>query len=287
MGDIYMKIENLRHFLALARTGNMKWAAEEQFLTRQNLNIIIKNIEAELNIPLFTRTNKGTVLNQDGEAFVKTAQQIVDVYDAFLKERQPQSSMFLEIYTTPTLGNIVKSIIEDVMKEGCYLSVREHNFNELSSMITNNQSGIYLVPLYDRDKLKHLAERKNKILLTCDDAIVTICHKSHPLAETIVNEQDISKYPIIVTGFKTNVDALWSIPDIAICKKIMKQNHALYQSSSFLFKYYFSAEDEWKVIDVIKNQKIEITLFLNISDKQQMKLFDTILMPKLRNIFNS
>lgn len=284
-GDVDMKIENLRYFLALARTENMKRAAEEQFLTRQNLNIIIKNIETELNMQLFTRTNKGTVLNQNGKLFAKAAQQIVDIYDTFLKEQQPRSNMFLEIYTTPVLSYIIKNLIEDVAAEGCFLSVQEYRFEELSKMITGNQTGIYLIPISDSDKLRYLRERKDKILLAQDKEVVVVCHKDHPLAKMDINEQELLQYPMIAPGDIEKSNTWLNINDISICKKLMRLNQALYQSSSFFVKSYFSDEDEWCMIKSVEDWKMEYVVFANVTNQQQLKLFHTILYPKLKKMF--
>ena len=57
-----MKIENLKYFLAVVRTGSLHKAAEELYLMPQNLSTIIRNIEHDAGEKLFVRTLKGLLL---------------------------------------------------------------------------------------------------------------------------------------------------------------------------------------------------------------------------------
>ncbi|MBP3628843.1 MAG: LysR family transcriptional regulator, partial [Anaerotignum sp.] len=70
-----MKIENLKIFLEVAQSESINEAARNLFMTHQNLNKIIKNLEAELNTQLFVRTNKGILLTSNGKELFVTASQ--------------------------------------------------------------------------------------------------------------------------------------------------------------------------------------------------------------------
>ena len=62
-----MKIEHLRYFLTVARVGSTNKAAEELFLTSQNLGLIMKNIEKELEKLLCYTMGKDVITLEDVE----------------------------------------------------------------------------------------------------------------------------------------------------------------------------------------------------------------------------
>ena len=64
-----MKIENIRLFLDVVRYGSINKASEKNFIAQQNLSVIIKNMEKELDTTLFERNNTGIILTKaDGSS---------------------------------------------------------------------------------------------------------------------------------------------------------------------------------------------------------------------------
>ena len=57
-----MQIQQLIYFMKIADLGSMNKAAEALLMTQPNLSRAIINLEAELNIKLFKRNNKGVVM---------------------------------------------------------------------------------------------------------------------------------------------------------------------------------------------------------------------------------
>ena len=57
-----MQIQQLTYFVAIAEQGSINKAAEKLFVTQPNLSKAISNLENELKVRIFNRTNKGVAL---------------------------------------------------------------------------------------------------------------------------------------------------------------------------------------------------------------------------------
>ncbi len=72
-----MRIEHLQFLLEVARTKSISVAAQKLYISQTGLSTIINSVEQELNIQIFKRTNKGTILTPAGEQALKLMEEIV------------------------------------------------------------------------------------------------------------------------------------------------------------------------------------------------------------------
>ena len=75
-----MTFDQLQYFITIAKTGNMTRAAEQLNVVQPALSRAIKRLETELDVKLFDRTGKSVVLNANGTAFLKFAEQCVNSF---------------------------------------------------------------------------------------------------------------------------------------------------------------------------------------------------------------
>ena len=73
-----MTIQQLQYVMEISRTGSVSKAAKTLFLSQPNLSNAIKNLENELGITIFKRTNKGILLSAEGEEFLGYARQVIE-----------------------------------------------------------------------------------------------------------------------------------------------------------------------------------------------------------------
>ncbi|MCB5955892.1 LysR family transcriptional regulator [Enterococcus sp. CWB-B31] len=72
-----MNIKQMKYVVAVADNGSFREAAKKLFITQPSLSNGIKELEDELGVNLFTRTNKGALLTEEGIAFLESAEKIL------------------------------------------------------------------------------------------------------------------------------------------------------------------------------------------------------------------
>lgn len=65
-----MTLQQLKYVVTVARTGSMSEASKELFISQPGLTTSIRELETEMGIKIFTRTNKGVVTSNEGERFL-------------------------------------------------------------------------------------------------------------------------------------------------------------------------------------------------------------------------
>jgi DNA-binding transcriptional LysR family regulator len=77
-----MELRDLRYFVAIAQHGTVSRAAEQLHVSQPALSEQIRKLEDELGTPLFTRTSRGVLLTDAGEAFLPHARSVLAQADA-------------------------------------------------------------------------------------------------------------------------------------------------------------------------------------------------------------
>lgn len=78
---IEMELRTLRYFLAVAREENMTEAANVLHVTQPTLSRQIADLERELGVELFERTNRSCMLTSDGMRLRQRAEEILSLVD--------------------------------------------------------------------------------------------------------------------------------------------------------------------------------------------------------------
>ena len=91
-----MTLQQLIYAVTIASTGSVNKAAKQLFLSQSSLSASILNLEQEIGINLFHRTNRGVTITPEGEEFLIHARQIVNQYklteEKFILKRETRKS---------------------------------------------------------------------------------------------------------------------------------------------------------------------------------------------------
>ena len=85
----FMELRDLRYFLAVARAENITKAAALLNVTQPTLSRQLMQLEDELGVKLFRRSQYRVVLTDDGMLLRRRAQEIVELADKAERELQP------------------------------------------------------------------------------------------------------------------------------------------------------------------------------------------------------
>ena len=76
-----MTLQQLRYIIEIAQSGSISLAAQRLFITQPSLSASIKELENEIGIELFKRTNRGITVTPEGVKFLAYARQVVEQAD--------------------------------------------------------------------------------------------------------------------------------------------------------------------------------------------------------------
>ena len=99
-----MTLQQLRYVVTVAKMGNITEAAKKLFLSQPSLTNSIRELEKEINIVIFHRTNKGVITSHEGEEFLSYARQVLEqvglLEEKFMnkKEQRPQFCVSCQHY---------------------------------------------------------------------------------------------------------------------------------------------------------------------------------------------
>lgn len=81
-----MTLQQLKYVTMVAKKRSINEAAKALFISQPSLTNAIKELEKEMNITIFHRTNKGIIVSHDGEIFLAYARQVIE-QAALLEEK--------------------------------------------------------------------------------------------------------------------------------------------------------------------------------------------------------
>ncbi len=72
-----MTLQQLKYAVTVAECGTISAAAEELFISQPSLTAAIRELESEMGVTIFSRTNRGVIVSREGEEFLGYARQIL------------------------------------------------------------------------------------------------------------------------------------------------------------------------------------------------------------------
>ena len=275
-----MKIEHLKIFLEVAQSESINKAAAKLFTSHQNLNVLLKKLEEELDTTLFVRSNKGIVLSDEGRELMDAATQIIEIYDDFQNKIKKDTGV-LNFYTTTSLADIINDL------QGCcfcsnYISVHKKNVDEIYAQLESKKKGIYFVSVSEKD-FKKLEYHKDHCIIATDDTSVRVYHKNNPL---LTNDTS-GITPRAITNISQSqlaTEGLINIDDISISKKLMIDEHFIFTTTESLARAYFP-EDEWTIQKDPALYPVKFTVFFNLPNTPEWREARSKITERIRKNF--
>lgn len=81
-----MTLQQLKYVITVAETGTITEAANRLYISQPSLTNSIHELEKEMNIVIFNRTNKGISISKEGDVFLGYARQVLE-QSAILEDR--------------------------------------------------------------------------------------------------------------------------------------------------------------------------------------------------------
>lgn len=105
-----MEYHQLLNFLGVCEEKNFTKASRRRFITQQGISKSIKELEDELEVPLFFRTRQGIVLTEFGSALEKAAKSYINQYNYILdtiKQLKEKTRSYVSIGIVNGLNDVL------------------------------------------------------------------------------------------------------------------------------------------------------------------------------------
>jgi DNA-binding transcriptional LysR family regulator len=160
-----IQLQQLIFFEKIAETSSMNKAAEALFMSQPNLSKAISNLEKELNIKIFDRTNKGVKLTEDGYKlykYVKTMHRQLDMIQGISKQEIPDN-ICIYAYPCPVLYRVLGEFYNRNKEKHIEVTLKEERVQGIIESVANLQSDIGIIEVNDvQDKeVARLLKSKN------------------------------------------------------------------------------------------------------------------------------
>ena len=76
-----MTLQQLAYLVAVAECGSITDAAERLFISQPSLSAAIHNLEKEMGVTAFVRSNKGVAVTREGEELLSFARMLLEQAD--------------------------------------------------------------------------------------------------------------------------------------------------------------------------------------------------------------
>ena len=200
-----MTLQQLRYVIKVAECGNMTKAARELFISQPSLTNAIKELEKEMNVMIFQRTNKGVIVSKEGEIFLGYARQVLEqVYlleDVYQKPEKRKQKFCVSTQHYSFAVNAFVELIQQYGQEQYDFSLRETQTYEILDDVSRMKSeiGILYLNEFNESVLKKIMKEKDLIFTPLFTAKPHIfISRTHPLAQKEkVRMEDLDSYPFL------------------------------------------------------------------------------------------
>lgn len=199
-----MTLQQLKYALTIADCGSMNEAAKQLFISQPGLSETMKELETEIGLDIFLRSNRGIVITPEGEEFLGYARQVTEQFGLLQskyidKKVKEKFSVSTQHYTFA-----VKAFVETVKQIGMEqyeFAVHETTTISVIENVKNFKSEIGV--LYENDfneKVLNKMFKENGLefveLFSCDTFVYL--WSGHPLAkQDVITMEELDEYPCL------------------------------------------------------------------------------------------
>lgn len=200
-----MKLQQLRYVVKVAECGSITEASRRLFVSQPSITASIRDLENEMGVHIFERTNKGVIVSEEGETFLGYARQVLDQADLLegkykgTSEQVPHFSVSCQHYSFAV--NAFVDVIREFDAARYDFTLREEQTHEIIEDVAHMKSelGILYLSEHNRGVIERMLAANELVFegLFCATPHVFVC-ADHPLADhASVTLEDLEDYPFL------------------------------------------------------------------------------------------
>ncbi len=199
-----MTLQQLKQVIAIADCGSMNEAAKQLFVAQPSLSSTVKELEKELGITIFLRSNRGIKTTPEGGEFLSYARQVVEhcsiIEDKYiLKQSKKKFSVSTQHYSFAVKAFV--ELVREIGMDDYEFALHETKTADVINNVKEFRSELGIIYLNDKNeqvikKLLREYELSFTKLLCCETYVYL--YKDHPLANRPqICMEELLGYPCI------------------------------------------------------------------------------------------
>lgn len=200
-----MTLQQLKYVIEVARSRSINKAAQNLFISQPSLSNAIKELEEEVGITIFLRSNKGILITPEGSEFLGYARQVVEqaelLENRYTNTRSPQQHFSVSAQHYAFAVSAFVRLLKEHDPEEYEFSLRETKTYEIIDDVKNLRSeiGILYVNEFNK-KVIHKFLREGNLqfheLFTANPHV--FISSANPLSrKDYVTLSDLDPYPYL------------------------------------------------------------------------------------------
>lgn len=259
-----MTFQQLSFAVEVAKCKSINKAAESLYTHQSNVSNTIKQLEEELGIRIFQRTQKGVSVTEEGREFLSYAEEIINkmlfvenlyAKSHFQKQYFSVSSMRSYFLSIP-ISNLYNYLTSD-LEDPIYIRLKKQSFSDVLDDVQycHSDLGIVFLTKSHQKRIQRLASVKNLEYFELGESnISAVMRNEHPAIKkypTSKITEHITEYPYVIAEnqesfaqfyddssrsisqmFETHPKCIVSINDSAASQDIIAETDCFFISST-------------------------------------------------------
>lgn len=198
-----MTLQQLKYIITIAETGSITTAAQRLFIAQPSLSKSVAELEKEMGIIIFNRSNRGVYLSEDGTKFLSYARQIVEQAELLENEYKstapPRRAFAVSAQHYAFVVNAFVELVREYGRDKYEFSLRELKTAEIIEDVRTHRSdiGVLFLSSFNREVIRHILQSEDirfEPLFTAKPHV--FISRNNPLAErSSVTLDDLKAFP--------------------------------------------------------------------------------------------
>lgn len=198
-----MTLQQLKYVIQIVQYGSITMAAQKLYITQPSLSKAVSELEQEMGITIFLRSNRGVILSEEGTKFLSYARQVVEqaeLLEQTYKHNEPIKRVFAVSSQHYAFSvNAFVALVKEYGQEKYEFSLRELRTNDIIEDVYTQRSELGILFLSNFNHEVILRILKNKELQFVKEFTAkphVFVSRKNPLAiRKYVTRKDLLLYP--------------------------------------------------------------------------------------------
>ena len=198
-----MTLQQLKYLIEIAETGSITMAAQRLYIAQPSLSKSVAELEKEMGITIFNRSNRGVYLSEDGTKFLSYARQIVEQAELLENEYKaappPRRAFSVSAQHYAFVVNAFVELVREYGKDKYEFTLRELKTAEIIEDVRTHRSdiGLLFMSKFNREVIRHIlqSEEMQFVKLFTAEPHVFVSKQNPLVGRKTVTLDDLKEYP--------------------------------------------------------------------------------------------